>query len=222
MYGFKPRSIIDVLANRTLDQFHDGTIDVLREAYQQEARELIDNAALIAKQRYDDRNSPIQFSKGDTVYLRLGQGYKLPGNPKHKWSPVRAGPFKIIRVVNPLAYELDFPAHWRVHPVVSVAQLYKPEQGADPYDRGVSKPRPVTVDKKGRWAEWELERLIMRRISGRLGHGAMRGRSTAGDTVLQSNASTTLCTLLTWSIFRFAKSCPTSMAHVNDRHAGDN
>jgi hypothetical protein len=81
----------------------------------------MDIAALIAKEKYDNQHSPIEFEEGNTVYVKLGKGYSLPGKLKCKWSPLRSGPHKIIRKVNLLAYELDFPKHWRVHPVLFIA-----------------------------------------------------------------------------------------------------
>jgi len=63
-----------------------------------------------------------------------------------------------------LAYKLDIPRHWRVHPVFSVAQLETCPEG-DPYDR----PRPdhpVTVLVKGdsnTQKSYEIDRLLNKR-----------------------------------------------------------
>ena len=48
--------------------------------------------------------------------------------------------------MNDLAYELDFPPTWRVYPVILVVQLYKPEQGSNPFGRKPSALEPVNVD----------------------------------------------------------------------------
>jgi hypothetical protein len=61
-----------------------------------------------------------------------------------------------------LAYKLDLPDHWKVHPVISVAQLelVKP----DPFERAIPPPVPVIVDGE---EEHEIESII---------HQATRGR----------------------------------------------
>jgi hypothetical protein len=161
VYGFKPRSVLDIINAKRGTPVSSQAIDVLRKQYQEEAAERIDHAGAIAKMRYDDRHTPTKFEAGDTVYLRLHKGYHLPGKPNRKWSPQRAGPFKIVRRVDRNAYELDFPSSWRVHPVVSVAQLWKPEQGTDPFGRVSAPPDPVMVNGD---EQWEIERIIQRRV----------------------------------------------------------
>jgi hypothetical protein len=164
--GFKPRSILDVLNDRAGQQVPHDIARVLRQEYQQEAAELVAVAGLIAKERYDDKHTPAEFKAGDVVYLRLGKGYQLPGKPPRKWSPQRAGPFTVQKRIGSLAVELDFPATWRVHPVVSVAHVWKPAQGTDPFQRRVTAPGPVELVGGGnnQEAQYEVDRLVDRRI----------------------------------------------------------
>jgi hypothetical protein len=164
VYGFKPLSIVDLLKTKEGKIVSDEAFEVLRQGYQKEAVLLIDMAGALAKLRYDEKHTPTSFEVGETVYLRLGKGYHLPGKPKRKTSPLRAGPFKIIEKKRPQAYVLDFPKHWKVHPVVSVAQLYKPEQGTDPFDRRVPPPEPIAVDGD---VEWEISHIVNHRLNRR-------------------------------------------------------
>ena len=65
------------------------------------------------------------FAIGERVWL---EGKNLPvstGSPKLR--PKRYGPFKISRVVSPVAYQLELPSQWQVHPVfhASLLLLYK-------------------------------------------------------------------------------------------------
>lgn len=161
VYGFKPRSVLDILTAKKGTPASADAIEVLRKQYQEEAAERIDRAGAIAKMRYDDKHTPTEFEVGDVVYLRLHKGYHLPGKPNRKWSPQRAGPFRVIRKVGKAAYELDFPKTWRVHPVISVAHLYKPRQGTDPYGRKAAPPDPVMVEGE---EHWEIERIVQRRV----------------------------------------------------------
>lgn len=160
--GLRPRSILDILNANKGREVASEIDDIVRADDARQAAHLIDIAAVIAKERYDDKHTPMDLKKNEVVYLRLHKGYHLPGKPKAKWSPPRAGPFKVVRKISPSAYELDFPSTWGVHPVVSIAHLWKPEQGSDPFSRKTPEPEPVATDETG--GEWELERIVERKI----------------------------------------------------------
>ncbi|XP_059450866.1 putative disease resistance protein RGA1 [Corylus avellana] len=76
--------------------------------------------------RYADlRRSERVFEVGQMVYLRL-QPYRQQSvsiKRSLKLSPRFYGPFKIIRKVGKVAYELDLPLTARIHPVFHVSQL---------------------------------------------------------------------------------------------------
>jgi RNase H-like domain found in reverse transcriptase/Reverse transcriptase (RNA-dependent DNA polymerase)/Integrase zinc binding domain/Chromo (CHRromatin Organisation MOdifier) domain len=163
--GFKPRAPIDMVNVVPKNSNDAAAIAVIRKTYQEEAEVLIDTAAEIAKLRYDDKHSPVSYEIGDTVYLRLGKGYHLPGKRNRKLSSPREGPFTVVKKVGPLAYQLDFPSYWKVHPVVSVAQLYRPAQGPDPFGRPTLRPSQVATDGTRLWTMDALldHRIITRR-----------------------------------------------------------
>jgi hypothetical protein len=74
-----------------------------------------------------------------------------------KLSRQRTGPFKILERVGRLAYRLELPLHWRIHPVISIAHLEPAKE--DPFDRPVpNHPDAVFSD------EWEIERIVNKRI----------------------------------------------------------
>ncbi len=52
-----------------------------------------------------------------------------------KLSEPRVGPFVIKRTVGRLACELELPKTWKIHPVVSIAELEPLPAGQDPYHR---------------------------------------------------------------------------------------
>ncbi|KAL0938012.1 uncharacterized protein CTRU02_207743 [Colletotrichum truncatum] len=161
VYGFKPRSTLDVIAEKDAPT---ESIDVIRKIYQDEAAALIDIANSLRKERYDKKHSDVRFSVGDEVWIRLGKGFHLPGQRHNKWTSRRMGPFRIVRIVSPTAYEVDLPAHWRIFPILSVAQLYKPAQGDDPFNREQQPPQPIEVDGS---EEWEIDHIVSRRINRR-------------------------------------------------------
>ncbi|KAK7961166.1 hypothetical protein PG988_012380 [Apiospora saccharicola] len=146
----------------------NGQVDLeaTRRIYQQEARDALDYAADTMKLQYDSTRRYHEFNVGDEVYLKLHKGYKLPGNNPRKWSQQRVGPFTIVKKVGPLAYELNFPRSWRVHRVVSIAQLYPTPKGGDPFGR--TRPQPGRIVVEGddeEWHSFEIEKLVARRIN---------------------------------------------------------
>ena len=43
--------------------------------------------------------------------------------PSLKLGPRQVGPFKITRIVNPVAFQLELPSHWKKHNVFHVLLL---------------------------------------------------------------------------------------------------
>ena len=163
IYGFKVREALTTLS---ADQAVD--LPAQRLEYQREAADATAFANAKAKIYYDARHTPLLLNAGDYAYLRLNHGYRLPSKPNKKLSQQRCGPFLVKKRVGRLAYELDLPPAWRIHPVISVAQLEpgpRPNE-PDPYSR----PRPThpaSVEVEGDTPEnqsYEVEKLVDKRI----------------------------------------------------------
>lgn len=138
---------------------------LLRQEMRDAAQEAVDFATFGWKERYDRRHKPLRFKRGDRVLLRLHTGYSIPGHSNRKYSNRYAGPFKILSKVGNLAYKLDLPTNFRIHPVVSVAQLKPMPDGDDPYDRDpYPEPGPVGGDSDDDERPWVVERLLSRQI----------------------------------------------------------
>jgi hypothetical protein len=166
LYGFRPNSIVDLISPEAINDTGDENTDIasLRKLYWYEAQLAISMAAALSKIRYDNRHEPININEGDIVYLRLHKGYELPGKPKKKWSPTRAGPYRVLERINPLAFKLDLPTSSRIHPVVSAAHLWKPTQGPDPFDRLTPPPPPIALEGENSAEHYEIERIISYRV----------------------------------------------------------
>ena len=138
-----------------------------RFVYRKEAADATSFAAAKAKIAYDSRHQPLRFRPGEKAYLRLHHGYSLPSKPNRKLSNQRTGPFRIKRKVGRLAYELELPPKWNVHPVVSIAQLEPHPAANDPYDRErPNHPEAVEVDEMPNtdWEKnYEVEKIVDRR-----------------------------------------------------------
>lgn len=106
------------------------------------------------------------FQPGDYALLRLHHGYSIP-SAKKKLGQQYVGHFKVIKKVGRLAYQLDIPTHWKVHPIFTIAQLEPaPHPTMNPFHR----PRPEeppSVFVEGdtdTMKSFELERILDKRM----------------------------------------------------------
>ena len=111
------------------------------------------------------------LNPGTNAFLRLHKGYKVPGVHK-KLGQQRIGPFKVLQRVGRLAYKLELPPRYKIHPVISVDHLEPAPLGSDPYAREVP-DHPPAVYVEGdteEWQSYEIEKLTDKRIR-RYGRG---------------------------------------------------
>jgi hypothetical protein len=62
-----------------------------------------------------------QYKTGDQVWLK-GKNLKLP-HQTTKLAPKRYEPFKIIKEISPVAYQLQLPPTWMIHDIFHVSLL---------------------------------------------------------------------------------------------------
>jgi hypothetical protein len=115
---------------------------------------------------YDQKHKPVEFKRGDKVYITLAKGgepgYRLPAALSGKLSERRVGPFKILERIGKLAYKLELPSTWKIHPVISIAHLERHEH--DEHGRTVPPPPPDIVDGN---EEWEVKEVVRKRYNKR-------------------------------------------------------
>jgi len=161
--GFKPNTALSLLSRNEGNEIPQ----CIRDLRQRDAEIAMDFAAMAAKERYDARHNPITMDVGDKVYVRLHRGYHLPGKPNRKLSEQRMGPFDVIRRVGRLAYEINLPPQWKIHPVISVAHLVPAPKSPDPFDRPVPDSQEPAEGIEGdddEWKSYEVERIVDKRI----------------------------------------------------------
>src|SRR5712672_3459062 len=100
------------------------------------------------------------FKVGDQVWLD-GKNLVLPYQ-SNKLTPRRQGPFRIKRIISPVAFQLELPASWRIHDVfhASLLTLYRETAAHRP---NYSQPPPDLVDED---PEYEVEAIINHRFFG--------------------------------------------------------
>ena len=98
----------------------------------------------------------VEFNVGDEVVLTTKHinNYcpQLPAKIKARW----AGPFTITQKVSLVAYRVDLPPDWHLHPVFHIDKLNK-YICSEEFLREVHPPPPIVVED---YLEYEVEDLI--------------------------------------------------------------
>jgi transposase InsO family protein len=161
LYGFKLHTSLSTLAQGIVPQVAE-TAPVLRALARSDAEDASRHATFHIAKNYNRKHKNLSLKPGDKAYLRLGSGYKMRGIPKAKLGAQRVGPFTILAKVGSQAYKLQFPDNWRIHPVVSIAQL-EPFTD-DPFQRQQPALGPITVEGE---EEYEVEAIVKSEVRGR-------------------------------------------------------
>ncbi|SLM35378.1 reverse partial [Lasallia pustulata] len=162
VYGFKLCDTLSIIGGKT--ELADSDFVKERLVIRKEAEDAANFANLLAKLQYDKHHRPLSMEVGDEVFIKLHKGYTLPLVTNWKLSNQRAGPLKIVEKIGLLAYRLDIPVNWKIHPVISVAQLEPAPKGNDPYEREDRPSDPPAVEEfNSEWHDYEVEKLVGRR-----------------------------------------------------------
>ena len=114
------------------------------------------------KRAVDKNRRPEQFNIGNEVVLSIANLWtycpNLPPKIKARW----VGPFRIQKIVSPVAFGLDLPPGWRIHPVFHTSKL-KRYIRSEEFLREVKPPPPGLV---GDTLEYEVERILRHQGTG--------------------------------------------------------
>lgn len=125
------------------------------------AKELLHAAQSRQKQYADRKRREETYVVGDDVLLATKNvTFKNPGTKK--LLPRFIGPFKVAKVISPVAYRLTLPESMQCHDVfhVSLLRRYKSD--------GRTQPPPPPMEVEGEF-EYEVEAILADRPSGRRG-----------------------------------------------------
>lgn len=116
----------------------------------------------------DKHRREMRFKVGDDVLLSTAHLKLIGGGDRTaKFTYKYIGPFKIKRVVNDNAYELDLPPQMQIHPVLNVSRLKAYHDGRVAFPlrtRADMRPPPVTTSSDG--DEYEVEGILAKRGKG--------------------------------------------------------
>jgi hypothetical protein len=124
------------------------------------------------KSQYDRKHQYLNMKIDDYALLRLHKEYNISATKilEKKLSQQYADLFKILKKVENLAYRLEISNHWRIHSVISIAQLESMSDSIkNSYSRSRSKESDSIEMKEDivKIRSYEINRLINRRITAR-------------------------------------------------------
>jgi hypothetical protein len=96
---------------------------------------------------------PAQYKPGDQVWLE-GKNLKLPYQSM-KLAPKRYGPFRVIKEISPVVYQLHLPPAWHIHNVFH-ASLLSSYSKTPAHGPNFSQPPPDMIDDQ---EEYEVEQI---------------------------------------------------------------
>ena len=101
----------------------------------------------------------------DLVYLSAAHiiAPDQRGRPTRKLQPRYLGPFKIIDIINPVAYKLELPKEYRIHNVfhISLLKKYHPNDLQKFPERTTALAQPQEINGA---PEWEVEKILDQKI----------------------------------------------------------
>jgi hypothetical protein len=130
--------------------------------------------ALVAQKRQahyaNAHRSERKYNVGDQVMLSTS-GLQFEGQSvrTRKLTELYIGPFRIKKVINDNAYELDLPPKYRIHRVINISKLKPYHSGVDQFPHrptNSSRPPPDSVDDDGT-PVFEVESILDHRYRGR-------------------------------------------------------
>jgi len=110
--------------------------------------------AVINKVANQEHTPTGRFKEGDQVWLEA-TNLKLPYHTP-KLAPRRQGPFRVSKVISPVAYQLALPLSWSIHNVF-YASLLLPYKETTTHGPNFTRPPPNLIEDE---EEYEVEALI--------------------------------------------------------------
>jgi hypothetical protein len=100
------------------------------------------------------KSSYRSYQKGQKVWLK-GTNLQTT-HPTVKLWPKRYGPFKVIEIIRPTTYQLEFRAQWKIYNAFH-GSLLLPYHKTKEHGCNFAKPPPKLIEEQ---PEWEVEEIL--------------------------------------------------------------
>jgi hypothetical protein len=129
------------------------------------ALDCIRDAQEVAQFYANQGRRDLSFREGERVYLSTKNLAikNLPKNSANSLKPRRIGPYKITRVISPVAYELELPESMKIHPIFHVSLLSPYYDSQEHFPDRMVPDRPPSIEIGGE-QEFEVEEIIGDRV----------------------------------------------------------
>ena len=157
-YGRHPRTPLTVDKPSSSVPNTDEFISQLAEARSLAATSLERASATMKHYADRKRKRTPDFTEGQMVYLDI-KNLKT-SRPTRKLDVKRTGPFKVLERIGQVAYRLELPLSWRIHPVFHVSLLRPAIVNETFHPRTANdnlRPPPDVIDDE---EEYEVETLL--------------------------------------------------------------
>lgn len=154
--GFEPQ--VDTEALRGPMKFDHQDAEAFASQMEELHRSLREamTAAQAQYEKYSKGEMPPVFHPGDKIWLDT-RNIKTR-RPSKKLDQKNAGPFSVVRAVNPFAYEIQLPATMKIHNVFHVSLLRPHLEAALPLQAEArAPPPPIEADDE---PEYEVEKVV--------------------------------------------------------------
>jgi hypothetical protein len=126
----------------------------LRLEQLKQARNTAQQLMVKAQQSWVKHRDMPKYKEGDQVWLE-GKNLRI-SQPTAKLAPRRHGPFKVIKVLSPVSYQLALPTQWSIHPVFHI-DLLTPYRETITHGPNYQRPLPDLVDGE---EEYSVEKIL--------------------------------------------------------------
>jgi hypothetical protein len=126
-----------------------------------QAQNMAQQLMIKAQRSWVKHHDTPKYKEGDQVWLE-GKNLHI-SQPTAKLAPRRHGPFKVIKVLSPVSYQLQLPTQWSIHPVFHI-DLLTPYCETITHGPNYQRPLPDLVDGE---EEYSMEKILDSRKFGR-------------------------------------------------------
>ncbi len=156
-YGYAPKNPLTVSLPPQGEERVPAAVDFAKQMQDllRLAKARLEAAQHRQKAYADQHRTEMEFEVGQRVLLST-KNLKLKGSGTRKFFPKFIGPFKILKRIGPVAYELELPPSYKFHDVFHVSLLEEFHSSGD------YRPPPPTVMLEGD-DEFEVESILMHR-----------------------------------------------------------